>query len=360
MRPYTNKENVINPIALLNTVGQEVYEIVTNKGYTDVDIDTKLGIKNLRSLEKLTNKQRTKIATFLNEGEDFCNYLLTFQEKYLHEKAKGKEAFKLSKKNFTKLKPILPLLRNEFTTGIDRLDDILDFFGVNSEADIFDEAKQIEALFRQQNDVTVDPINLKAWLRRGELDFMRMKLPKYDKDQLQAWIYEGQWRTNVENVDYFKSLPNILQSYGVALVFVPFLPNTVYGAVRWFEGHPLIQISDRKQDLATCWVTLFHELGHVILHQNTVNFDGTINETSKYAKKKETDANLFASRCLFNGDELRKDIFSKVKKGEFIHSSELVSRYKVPLLFIAYWLIKAQYFPQFQKRMHIDFASMYQ
>ena len=357
--PYTNKENVTNPIVLLNTVGQEVYEIVTSRGYSDVEAT--LGIKNLCQLEKLSNKQLTVICNALNEDENFRGYLISFQENYLKEKEKGKESFKKSKKNFTKLQVVLPLLRNEFTAGLDRLDDILDFFNVASEADVFNEAEQVAVLFRQQNDVDVDPINLKAWLRRGELDFERMNLPEYNQELLQTWIDEGQWKSNIESVDYFKSLPNILQSYGVALVLVPFLPKTVYGAVRWIDGHPLIQISDRNHDLATCWFTLFHEFGHVILHKNTESLDGTINEISKTAQRKiETEANLFASQYLFKGDELRKDIFGRVRKGEYIQPSELVKQYKVPMLFVAYWLIKAQYQPNFQKRIHIDFSSMYQ
>lgn len=357
--PYTNKENVTNPIVLLNTVGKEVYEIVTTRGYPDVEAT--LGIKNLCQLEKLSDKQLNIICNALNADEDFRGYLISFQDNYLKEKAKGQESFKQSKKNFTKLKVVLPLLRNEFTAGIDRLDDILDFFNVDSEKDVFEEAEQVAVLFRQQNDVDVDPINLKAWLRRGELDFERINLPDYNRDLLQQWIEEGQWKINIESVDYFKSLPNILQSYGVALVLVPFLPNTVYGAVRWINGHPLIQISDRNQDLATCWFTLFHEFGHTLLHENTDSLDGAICDNSKTSKrKKETEANLFASRYLFNGDELRKDIFGRVRKGEYLQASELVTEYKVPLLFVAYWLRKAQYQPNFQKRIHIDFSSMYQ
>ena len=359
MIPYTNnKENVTNPIVLLNTVGQEVYEIATIQGYSDVE--TTLGIKNLVQIDKLNNKQLKSIVATLGGDDELRQYLVAFQENYLREKAKGQEAYKKSKKNFTKLKVVLPLLRNEFTAGLDRLDDILDFFNVDSEADVFNEAEQVAVLFRQQNDVDVDPINLKAWLRRGELDFERMNLPQYNGEQLKAWIDEGQWKSNIESVDYFKSLPNKLQSYGVALVLVPFLPKTVYGAVRWIDGHPLIQISDRNHDLATCWFTLFHEFGHVILHRDTDSLDGVIEMSKTTQRKIETEANQFASQYLFKGDELRKDIFGMVRKGEYIQPSELVKQYKVPMLFVAYWLIKAQYQPNFQKRIHIDFASMYQ
>lgn len=359
MIPYTNKENVKNPIVLLNTVGEEVCDIALLRGCLNPEIE--LGIKNIRQTEKLSAKQIAAISTYLQGGSEMTNYLVSFQENYSREKEKGKESFKQSKKNFTKLKAILPLLRNEFTSGIDRLDDILDFFDVVSEDEVFSQAEKVAVLFRQQNDIDVDPINLKAWLRRGELDYEKMILPDYNQDMLFSWIEGASWKSNIENPDYFKSLPSILQSYGVALILVPFLPNTVYGAVRWINNHPLVQISDRNQDLATCWITLFHELGHVILHKNTDSLDGTLDSQSKTAKrKKETEANQFAAKYLFNGDNMRKDIFGRVRRNEYIQPSEMASEYNVPLLFVAYWLIKARYQPNFQKRIHIDFASMYQ
>ena len=152
----------------------------------------------------------------------------------------------------------------KFNDGNDRLDDIIDYFGVNSEEEIFKEAETVAALFREQNNVKVDPVNLKAWLRRGDLDYERFNLPEYDEKAFADWIEAREWASFLGDESYFKSLPEKLSVFGVALVLVPYLKNTVYGAVRWKDGHPLIQISDRNQDLATCWFTLFHEFGHVI------------------------------------------------------------------------------------------------
>ena len=41
-------------------------------------------------------------------------------------------------------------------------------------------------------------------------------------------------------------------------------------------------------------------------------------------------------------------------------ASDMAEKYKVNIIFVAYWFIKAQYQPTFQKRVHIDFVSLYQ
>ena len=159
---------VLNPLTLRNTVGGELADIFEARGIKN--FEELIGIKDLRSKEKLSNKALRKAAEILGDS-NVCEYLVNFQKEYLEEKPRYMANYNQAKKTYTKLKKVLPLLRGEFTEGYDILDDILDFFGVDSDTEIFETSEKKAALFRSQNKIEVDSINLHAWLRRGELDF---------------------------------------------------------------------------------------------------------------------------------------------------------------------------------------------
>lgn len=350
------KVNVRNPLTLLNTIGQEVESIFTAQGKNAIDF---MPIEKLRVKVKFSEKEIQRLCEILGLDDELATFIHNYQDDYMNEKKKAALSFKKSKKAFTQLRDIVPLLRNEFNNGLDRLDDILDYFDVDSEEEIFSTSDNFAALFRKQNNVGVNPVNLYAWLRRGELDFYHMNLPEYNETALKEWISSGMWRHHIESPDYFHSLPSIFESFGVALVFVPYLPKTVYGCVRWFDGKPLIQISDRNRDLATCWFTLFHELGHVLLHRNVDILEGQLNESKVKLTKIEREANKFANDYLFNGDFLRKAVFDRKREGQPMTADTLADEFNVHSIFTAYWLLKAQYHPTFQRRIAIDFLSQY-
>ena len=351
------KTPVLNPLTLRNTVGGELADIFEASGIEN--FEELIGIKELRNKERLSDKTLRKVSEILGDSST-SKYLSDFQKDYLDEKPRYMANYNQAKKTYTKLKKVLPLLRGEFTEGYDILDDILDFFGVDSEVEIFETSEKQAALFRTQNKIEVDPINLHAWLRRGELDFQVLNLSDYDEIRLMNWVESREWMAHIEDVDYFKSLPSIFSLFGVGLVFVPSLPKTVYGAIRWIGNKPLIQISDRGHDLISCWFTLFHEIGHAIKHKNVEIYEGEINESKTKQNKREKEANKFANEYLFNGDNLRKAVFDRKRAGLAMSAKSLAEEFHVQPIFASYWLLKAQYAPAFQRRIQIDFVSQYQ
>lgn len=349
------KVAVFNPITLFNTVGQELAHVFELHG-KDVMI---LGIMNIEQKEKISKAVLKKAASILGLDNCFVLSMMKFQENYLKEKEKSSLSYKKSMDSYKKLKDVVALLRNEFTAGFDMLDDILDFFGVDSEEEIFSHAKDTGGLYRTQNQTGVDEINLSAWMRRCELDFYAQKdgLPVYNEVKLQDWIDSKVWYSQLNNQIYFKSLPNVLREFGVCLILLPYLPKTIYGAVKWLDDYPVIMISDREHDLATCWFTLFHEFGHTLKHKNELVIDATINdkEPKGIAAVREREANKFANTYLFNGDGLRKRIFELKRTYVYESQSTLVNKYGVKPLFVGYWMRKAQYYPTYGYHLPIDF-----
>lgn len=337
-----NKKDVIHPIELFNTVGEEFHDFLTVNNFS-LDVLNKLDIdlQCLDKIEKFTKEQLKDIVKYTGNKE-IVMYLESFQKDYRISKDKAEKEFKENKKIYRRLKHLQPMLNNEFNEGIDELEDIADFLDIEDESVIFEKVDANIGLYKLSN-FEPDNLNLYAWLRRGEIDFHKLELPEYNEKLFKGWIDNISWKSKFQNTDYLFNIPSILKEFGVGVVFTPYLEKTVHGAVRWYDGKPLIQISDKGKCLASIWYTIFHEFGHVLLHRNDEVFEANFDLPQSKITNKEKEANTFANKYLFNGDGLRKHIFSfrrsTVYDG-FIDAKSL--EFDVPKMFIAYWMHKAQ------------------
>lgn len=337
-----NKVEVLNPMTYFNTVAMEIQDICIANDFDFVHISDAMGwtTSNLTAIEKLNKKEIGNICSVLQKRE-LIEYLISFQKNYNESKKKALVDYKENISIYKKVKRIDGLLKGEFTSSIDLLGDISDFLGIENEKNIFEEVQKNIALYRISNFVP-DNLNLYAWLKRGELDFYKLDLPDYNEELFLNWINSNVWKKQLTNVSYFLSIPDILREFGVGLVYTPYLEKTVHGAVRWFDGKPLVQISDKGKCLATAWYTLFHEFGHIIKHRNDEIFEGNLDLPKSKITKKEQEANAFAYEYLFNGDGLRKWLFGQ--KNQFVDYSfvdNTSAKFNVPKIFVAYWMKKA-------------------
>ena len=171
-----------------------------------------------------------------------------------------------------------------------------------------------------------------------------------------------EWKTHLPNLRYFLNLPKLFESFGICLSYTPYLPKTVYGAVQWIDKHPVIQISDNKKDLATGWMTLFHEIGHVILHENMSLVDAGEEAdkkiSNKQRKRMEVEANQFAANYLCNGNKLRTYIFNLARTGQYETLKSVSKKFGVNDIITAYWFRKAQYNPAYCQHavIHLSFT----
>ncbi|MDN5855137.1 MAG: ImmA/IrrE family metallo-endopeptidase [Actinomycetia bacterium] len=88
-----------------------------------------------------------------------------------------------------------------------------------------------------------------------------------------------------------------LRAAGVVLCLIPPVPGLgIHGATRWLNETPVIQLSLLWKSDDQLWFTLFHELGHVLLHGNKeLYLNGESNTV-------ETEANDYASELLIPSD----------------------------------------------------------
>ncbi len=132
------------------------------------------------------------------------------------------------------------------------------------------------------------------WLALGEYAARSEELPDFDREGLEGLLPKLRSLTAEPNpVESLDKVKELLNEVGVAFALIPPIPGFgVYGATRWIAEHPLVQLSVRGKSDDQLWFTLFHELGHVLLHgHKTVFVQGT-------EGKEEDEADNFASRTL--------------------------------------------------------------
>ena len=132
------------------------------------------------------------------------------------------------------------------------------------------------------------------WLALGEYAARSEELPDFDREGLEGLLPKLRSLTAEPNpVESLDKVQELLNEVGVAFALIPPIPGFgVYGATRWIAEHPLVQLSVRGKSDDQLWFTLFHELGHVLLHgHKTVFVQGT-------EGKEEDEADNFASRTL--------------------------------------------------------------
>lgn len=147
---------------------------------------------------------------------------------------------------------------------------------------------------------------LASWLRQVEIEADDLACEAWDPQRLRARVGEIRRLTKLKNPSSFiPKLRAICSSAGVALVFLR-APSgcRVSGATRFPSSNKaLIAMSFRHLSDDHFWFTLFHEIGHLLLHGRDATFvEGEAADTSNTEK----EANDFSAHVLIPPEYLEE------------------------------------------------------
>lgn len=183
-------------------------------------------------------------------------------------------------------------------SNIDKVEKLLDFFGV-ANSDAWEErCARICVNFRKSPSFESAPESVTAWLRMGQILAQDIQCEPFNKDYFIQALKNIRSLTLEKNPDVFiPALTNICSDVGVAIVIVPELPKThLSGAARWLtKDKAIIQLSFRYKSNDHFWFTFFHESGHILKHGKKEIF---IDDDDGYRSDKEKEADLFACSTL--------------------------------------------------------------
>lgn len=140
-----------------------------------------------------------------------------------------------------------------------------------------------------------DPYALSAWLRQGEIQACKISVgTKYTAKLLRGILNDISEIRKSGAENQTEMLKSLLGDAGVKLVFTETLSSApVKGCARYIYGVPCIQLAKEFDVESDFWYTLYHEIGHILLHGKKDIFMENVNYGDKDPEK-EREADEFA------------------------------------------------------------------
>ncbi len=194
----------------------------------------------------------------------------------------------------------------KFTKPIEKVKALLDFFGVASLAKI-QGIGRYQTAFRCGNGQKRSSEALAAWLRMGELSAQQISCNPFNGKKLSGLLNDLRAMTLQFPDTFLAPLKVKLADVGVAFVLCPHLPKTyAHGATFWLgKEKAVLMMSNRGKWADIFWFSLYHEIGHILLHGNQSIFVEGDDVISPVVSKEE-EANIFAADSLIPPEKYRQ------------------------------------------------------
>lgn len=213
--------------------------------------------------------------------------------------------------------------------GVELVRALRVFFSVGSLDYLPNVWSDVQAAYRKTEAFQSHEWALLAWLAQGEREAEQSSCEPFESAGLRAKLPEIKALSRLRGIDFVQPLIDCCARYGVAVVFVPAPDGArVCGATRWLDkDRVLVQLSLRYKTDDQLWFTLFHELGHVLLHGKREQFIDF--ERPRKLSEREQQANDFAARTLVDPVALQHLVdacdYSKAAIIQFAHLQNVSS-----------------------------------
>lgn len=217
----------------------------------------------------------------------------------------------------------LPKAEND----IDLTEGLLRFFGVSSPEGWAQVWGHAGIQYRQTRKSAAPIEAVSAWARATELEASNITTARYDEAVLRSALPQLRALTRERPEAFIAEVRRICARAGVAVIWLPELPRTgISGCARWLSADKaLIALTLRYRWEDQVWFTLFHEVGHILLHKHRKGFivdnaadQLTDNIVDPAMRKQEEEANRFAADVLIPPKALDRLIYRKSFDSEAI------------------------------------------
>jgi hypothetical protein len=260
-----------------------------------------------------------------------AHWWLNLQRDFDEAEARGREFEKsLQWGEWVKTFPLKEMKRLNFSlpAGRSDADILLNFFGVSSPESWTSVWKASAVAYRQTRSVKLREESIAAWVREAEIVSREMDVTEFNEQRLISSLEKLRRLTRIRANEIMDPVQEICAAAGVAVVWVPELPGTaISGCARWLnERKALVGLTLRYKTDDQLWFTLFHEIGHLLLHRNKRSFvvDNAEEDLSDRIvdpemQQYENEANSFSADTLIPSSALGEFMRGRAYTNESIH-----------------------------------------
>ena len=238
-----------------------------------------------------------------------ASFWLRKQKRYDEYLARQKQKQELEKaKDWARQFPYTEMAKRGWVKATrkaeEKLSELLKFFNVGKKTAweaIYLKA-ELPLFFRMSLKHNKNPYAVSALLRYGEIVAKKIQVEEFDKNKLEETIPTLKKIMIDEPQDMLCQIKETLKTTGVKIVFTQHLSGSpVNGVVRWLDDRPVILMTDRYKKYDIFWFSLFHEIGHILLHGKKKNIFLESTDTREKTKE-ETEADNFAAQILLDDE----------------------------------------------------------
>lgn len=283
--------------------GDTIIDLMDEHGLTDEELSKKIGLSFSKGQQLLAGHVHLneRIASKLQEIFDVS---IDFWLKREGTYRKQIEYLDNINKDWLESLPVRDMIEYGWipktSSRESKFKNCLNFFGINSVNDFTHKINTEAPLvaFRKSLSLKTVPVADIVWITKAQEMSARNQCELWNKNKLKSLIPEIRQATNESDIRKFiPHLRSVLATAGVSLVVLP-TPSgcRASGATCFFEPDcATLIVSFRHLTDDHFWFTLFHEIGHLILHDAvSVRLEGEVELTAD----EESEADQFATNTL--------------------------------------------------------------
>ncbi len=301
--------------------GEYLAEVLAAKGMTQAELARRIGrptqavneiVKGVKSITHTTALELERalgVPAHIWTGLEDRYQLIRAREK---EKARLKSELPYLKsipyKKLAELGCVAKERDNEHKIG-----ELHRFYGVSS-LDNLARIKAYDAPFRYGGAREPSNYALAAWIRCAELKAAETPAAAFNKAKLRKALNDIRTLAGKDPSEFMPEIERILAGCGVVLILQPHFPKTyAHGATFWAKPDKAVLVmSIRGKGADIFWFSLFHELGHILLHKKRSFIDDR--RISAETADEEKAADTFAAKMLKRqGESHTKNILSAAR-----------------------------------------------